>query len=92
MEIRKYSKAVNDFDLVFENDSYGSYNKELPEEARQFDFLIGEWIAHHLILLPNGNYVKHSTAIIHFIISAKTTTAGIANVQMIKGKHLQKHG
>lgn len=31
-----------------------------PQEARQFDFLIGEWTANHNIL-PGGNWVQYPT-------------------------------
>lgn len=58
---KQYKRVENDLNIIFENDSFGEYNNNLPEEARQFDFLIGEWDAHHELFLPNGNHVKYSS-------------------------------
>ena len=37
---------------------YGSPAPGLPAEARQFDFVIGEWISNHEIVLGNGQVAK----------------------------------
>ena len=55
---QKYTKAGNDFNVTFENETYGKQNPALSDEAKQFNFLIGEWIAHQKILMPNNKYVE----------------------------------
>lgn len=35
-------------------DGFGAPADDLPDEARQFDFLIGEWTASHEMTFPNG--------------------------------------
>jgi hypothetical protein len=58
VQVRKYQRQTDGVELFTIQDNYGSANTELPQEARQFDFLIGEWIAHHELQVPNGQWVK----------------------------------
>ena len=49
-------------DLLAVGAGLGSAAPDLPEEARQFDFLLGEWDAYQDITLPTGqNYKFPST-------------------------------
>lgn len=57
--IKSYTKRKESEDFLFANSSgYGSFAPDLPQEARQFDFLIGEWNAYQDIKLPNGQNPK----------------------------------
>ena len=57
--IKSYTRRKESEDFLFANSSgYGSFAPDLPQEARQFDFLIGEWNAYQDIKLPNGQNPK----------------------------------
>ncbi|GAB5534982.1 MAG: hypothetical protein Rubg2KO_12310 [Rubricoccaceae bacterium] len=53
-ETRRYTRRAGDADLLAVRDDSGRPVRGLPDEARQFDFLLGVWDAQHEIILPNG--------------------------------------
>ncbi len=57
---KKRSRIYNKTDQKFKNlaPDFEGGNPERVEEAKQFDFLIGEGVAIQNILLPTGNWVK----------------------------------
>ena len=50
---RTYSRA-DEVSLLTRRDDYGVPAEGLPPEARQFDFLVGEWSSQHDMTFPNG--------------------------------------
>jgi hypothetical protein len=49
-----YRRMDSDDDLFTTVEGYGAPAPGLPEQARQFDFLIGEWDLSHHMTFPNG--------------------------------------
>ena len=60
-EIRRYTRRAGEADLLAVRDDPGQPAPGLPDEARQFDFLLGVWDAQHEIRLPNGTPVAFPT-------------------------------
>ncbi len=49
-----YRKRAEPAPALTVANGFGAPAEDLPEEARQFDFLIGEWSASHEMAFPNG--------------------------------------
>lgn len=57
--VKTYKRRKQTDDYIIANVSnYGTFAPDLPDEARQFDFLIGEWNAFQDIKLANGQNPK----------------------------------
>lgn len=57
---RVYSRRASSDGFMTVRDDYGEATSSQPDEARQFDFLLGEWTANHNMLL-GGNWVQFPT-------------------------------
>lgn len=57
---REYSRRTTSSDFMSVQEDYGTATSTQPDEARQFDFLLGEWTANHNILL-GGNWIQYPT-------------------------------
>lgn len=57
----RYTRRSPSEDFMPTASDYGEAAPGLPEEATQFDFLIGEWNNAHDLTFPNGRNVKFST-------------------------------
>lgn len=57
-ETRRYTRRAGDADLLAVRNDAGRPAPGLPDEARQFDFLLGVWDAQHEIILPNGTPIQ----------------------------------
>ncbi len=57
---KDYSRRDHSDDFMRVRDDYGTASSSQPVEARQFDFLLGEWTANHNMLL-GGNWVQYPT-------------------------------
>ncbi|MGH1364301.1 MAG: DUF1579 family protein [Calditrichia bacterium] len=55
---RRYSRSKTAAAELTTRSDYGQPAPDLPEEAREFDFLLGEATANHDITLPNGQQAK----------------------------------
>jgi len=55
---REYRRRAASDGFLTWSTEYGAAAPRLPSEARQFDFLIGEWDAHQTITFPNGQSVE----------------------------------
>lgn len=61
-----YTRRPASDDFMAPSSAYGEPAPGLPPEARQFDFLIGEWNNSHDITFPNGQNARfptHATAV-----------------------------
>lgn len=64
--MRAYSRRRVSSDFMAPSSTYGEPAPGLPEEARQFDFLIGEWNNQHDMTFANGrtaNFPANGTAV-----------------------------
>jgi hypothetical protein len=63
---KTYSRREPDTSFMTGGEIYGSPAPDRPEEAGEFDFLIGEWTAQQEITLPGGQVARfpsHSSAV-----------------------------
>lgn len=56
--VRSYSRRTPSDDFMAPGSMWGSPAPDLPREAHQFDFLIGQWKLAHDITLPGGQEVQ----------------------------------
>lgn len=56
--VKTYARRAPSPDFMAHADDYGSPAPGLPEEARQFDFLVGEWDMANEMTFPDGREVK----------------------------------
>jgi len=52
--VKSYRRRTEEDDLFQPGERYGTPAADVPSEARQFDFLIGEWDMQHDMKLPSG--------------------------------------
>ena len=76
-EMRRYTRRASEADLLAVRDDPGQPAAGLPDEARQFDFLLGTWDAQHEIRRPGAPPIRFPT----------TTTASI----VLGGRGLMEH-
>ena len=55
---KAYFRRVPDSSFMAGGDTFGSPAPDRPDEAREFDFLIGEWTAQQEITLPSGQVAR----------------------------------
>lgn len=56
--VKEYRRRAASDGFLTWTTEYGAAAPRLPREARQFDFLIGEWDAHQTITVANGQSVQ----------------------------------
>lgn len=56
--VKTYARRTEPAELVAVGDGFGSAAPGLPEEARQFDFLLGEYDAAQDLTMPTGQNIK----------------------------------
>jgi hypothetical protein len=63
--VKSYRRRPESDDLFVARTPYGTPASDVPPEARQFDFLIGEWDEVHDMKLPSGpvQFPAHGTAV-----------------------------
>jgi len=60
-ETRHYTRRAGETDLLAVRNDPGQPTSSLPNEARQFDFLLGVWDAQHEILRPGAPPIRFPT-------------------------------